>query len=243
VQRQRSGCWRTEHGWSPAAALVSGEADRRVPADDVLHQAYLQYAEARPHAPFFFSTIPVENGPNWISSDRYTINAEAPGGASFEMMMGPMMEALLESRFQLKIRHQTKEGAVYALTVAKGGPKLGDAEDIRCTRRDPNGFGTAAQTRPSLLLCDGHDRGHGRSAVLLQVSVDRPVIDKTGITGTFEFRLNFARDEAIAGVPPEDPTLPSIFSALQEQLGLKLESAKGPVDVLVIDHVERPTED
>jgi uncharacterized protein (TIGR03435 family) len=221
--------------WSPGRLTIVCQ-----PAMVFIQSAYVQYAGGRPHAPLAFLSTQVDAAPAWLSSERYTISAEARNGANFEMMMGPMMQALLEDRFKLKIRYETKEGPVYALTMAKGGSKLADTANAVCSRRDAN-----TPLKPSDppycvfdMKADASDLG-----VLLRPFLDRPVIDRTGIRGTFEFRLVFAPDETITGFPPQDPTQPSIFVAIQEQLGLKLESVRGPVDVLVIDHVEHPTPD
>jgi uncharacterized protein (TIGR03435 family) len=151
----------------------------------------------------------------------------------------PMVQALLADRFKLATHRETREGRVYELTIAKGGPKLRDT-DPEYHSHDLNGE-------------SGDLTGHGASMYQLIRSlsrqVGRPIIDKTRLEGSYDFTLSYtpeARD-AIFGQPtfPEtapDPGAPSIFTALQEQLGLKLEAARGRVDILVIDHAERPDE-
>lgn len=207
-------------------------------------------------------TVPIEGGPGWINSERYHIDAKAESPQTEEMMRGPMMRALLEDRFKLKIRRETRQGPVYDLKVVQGGPKLESVESGSCTPVEDFDWKKLAPGQKPPLLFNGAMVQNGK-LVFLAMSVadfcqnltwgalDRSVIDKTGITGTFNFRIEFAPDEATpffrtAGddpsAMPAEPAGPSIFTALQEQLGLKLERATGPIDYLVIDHVERLSE-
>jgi uncharacterized protein (TIGR03435 family) len=206
---------------------------------------------------------PITGGPPWIHTASYDINAKAEGNPSKEMMLGPMMQALLEDRFQLKIHRQTSEGPVYFLTVARGGPgrevaKLQPFTEGSCTLY----FGfPRPPLEPGQKYCERTIYGispavQADGATLdefsktLRMVVGRPVIDKTGISGRFTLRVEFAREGTeLAGMrlkgpdPAPDPRgVPEIFTALQEQLGLKLESGRGPVDTLVIDHIEKPSE-
>jgi uncharacterized protein (TIGR03435 family) len=192
---------------------------------------------------------PIHGGPPWLRSASYEINARAEGNPGVPMMLGPMMQRLLEDRFQLKIHRQTNEGPVYFLTVARGGPKLQPSTEGSCTPY-------STLPRPPLLpgtkeYCERIISGgippfvEAKGATLdefsktLRVLVHRPVIDKTGITGRFDIRVEFSREGT---EPASDPTAPtSIFTAIQEKLGLRLEAGKGPVEELVIDHIERPT--
>ena len=207
-------------------------------------------------------TVPIEGGPGWINSERYYIDAKAEGPQTQEMMRGPMMRTLLEDRFKLKIRRGTRQGQVYELKVAQGGPKLEPVEPGSCTPIKDFDWRKLARGEKPPLICDGAMVQNGKMAFLAMSiadfcqnltwdALDRPVIDKTGITGRFNFRIEFAPDEATpffhsAGVDPTvapaEPAGPSIFTALQQQLGLKLERATGPVDLLIIDHVEKPSE-
>jgi bla regulator protein blaR1 len=204
-------------------------------------------------------TVPIEGGPGWINSERYYIDAKAEGPQTDEMMRGPMMRTLLEDRFQLKIRREMRQGPVYELRVAQGGPKLEPVEPGGCIPLEAFDWRTLAPGQKRPLVCDTAMVQSGKMAFfamsvgdfcqnLTWDALDRPVIDKTGLTGKFTFRLEFAPDEATpqfpspSGVPASEPAGPSIFTALQQQLGLKLERATGPVEFLVIDHVERPSE-
>jgi uncharacterized protein (TIGR03435 family) len=205
-----------------------------------------------------FAPLPISGGPSWINTDRYTINAKAEGAPSRPMIMGPMLRALLEDRFQLKVRREIREVPVYNLTVARNGPKLKMAKEGTCpTPGGPPGVscpGSVWFERKGLNLIVDQQATLDDFVRMLIQRLDRPVIDKTGIKGIFDFHLEFAPDTTLGNPPgggdptaapadaPADLRGPSIFTALQEQLGLKLESTKGPGEVLVIDHVERPSE-
>lgn len=191
---------------------------------------------------------PILGGPRWINSDVYEIDAKAEGTPSMAIMMGPMLQALLEDRFKLKIRREPREIPVYALKVAKGGFKLKPLKEGSCaTIEAPLGIPVPVRCGVFIEPRRGALYFHGVSMDLfaMDLSIDRPVIDRTGIAGIYDFRLDYTPDE-VAPTPPgaslDDPTGPSIFTAVEQQLGLKLEPAKGPGESLVIDHVERPSE-
>jgi uncharacterized protein (TIGR03435 family) len=224
--------------------------------------AYTLYANGRtnPLNDPLILLAPIEGGPAWINSDRYSIDAKAEGSATQETMRGPMLRALLEDRFKLKIRRETREVPVYALTVAKNGAKLHPAEEGSCTPFDltrpapaPGGkpwckFSGGARKGPNVTLeTRGLSLDEFAKALIMGNSLDRPVINRTGITGTFDFHLEYALDETSPRFRPDsgdagDPPGPSIFTALQQQLGLKLDPAKGPGEFLVVDRVEKPSE-
>jgi uncharacterized protein (TIGR03435 family) len=220
----------------------------------LIQMAYVLFADGRVHPRM---VVPVEGGPGWINTELYTIDAKAEGTPSHGVMHGPMLQALLEERFQLKVHRETREISVYALTVAKGGLKLKPFQEGSCTPIDFDAY--FAQFPPPPLpeppqgqrYCTtrGTSKGlnnlveaEGMSLDLFTRDylgrLDRPVINRTGLAGLFDFRLEFAPDETVS----DDPAgAPSIFTALQQQLGLKLEAAKGPGEFLVIDRVERPS--
>lgn len=166
-------------------------------------------------------------------------------------MRGPMMPRLLEDRFKLEIRRVTRETDVYALIVAKGGIKLKPTETGSCSPLDLNetgpspprekpwcGIGNSLREGPNVTW---QVRGMTLDAFATTFGFDRPVVNRTGIAGMFDFRLEFAPNTDGAG--SDDPTRgPSIFTAVQEQLGLKLVPARGPGEFLAIYHVERPSE-
>jgi uncharacterized protein (TIGR03435 family) len=227
------------------------------PLSILIYFAYVEFADGRVN-PLREMIIPIEGGPSWVNSDSdtYAITARAAGPASQAIMRGPMLRALLEERFQLKIRQETREGPVYELTVAKGGIKMRRTPEGSCVPRDPNVYPQPPKApdgkpwcatinyRSSMQTMTGIIDATGVTSAEMAPYLSRggrKVIDKTGLDGLFDFHLEYARD---GGPPPADPDPahagPSIFTAVQEQLGLRLESAKGPVTVLVIEQVERP---
>ncbi len=229
----------------------------------LIQDAYDIYQNGRrlPVLPPNFLMLAISGGPDWVNTDNYQIEAKAEGNPSQEMMMGPMLQALLEDRFKLKLHRETKEGPAYALTVAKGGFKLPRLPDGSCVPLDlekvraplapgdapPNFCGAGGIARRGMLETRANTL-ENFSRMLSRV-FSRPVIDKTGIAGLYNFHLEFTPDDSTpwlvppGGATPADPAGgPSIFTAIQEQLGLKLESAKGPGEILVIDSVERPSE-
>ena len=193
----------------------------------------------------------LSGGPSWISSDPYAIDAKLdPALASKwtyrekQVQMRLVMQSLLADRFQLKVSHQTKELPVFNLVVAKGGPKIGP----------PTGDGDHQSN-------DGHNEGdveiwqmkNEPIEVLVGDLNGQPevgghlVIDKTGLAGFYTFNWKWTRQRDSTDPSADADTAattdaPSIWTALQQQLGLKLESAKGPVDTIVIEHIEQPSE-
>jgi uncharacterized protein (TIGR03435 family) len=148
-----------------------------------------------------------------------------------------MMQSLLAERFKLAIHRESKELPVFALVAAKGGSKLKPAGDPKADDGD---------------FTWGRGRIRGMAVTLPEIAemlsgdLKRTVLDRTGIAGRYDFTLEYAPEIIEPAVNPNektaDPNGPSIFTALQEQLGLRLEASKGPVQILVIDHVEKPTE-
>jgi uncharacterized protein (TIGR03435 family) len=165
----------------------------------------------------------VSGGPGWFDSDHYDISAKADGAPNFTILR-PMLRTLLEDRFRLGLHRETRELPVYELVVGKSGPKM----------RQVDAAGLGVGTGRGRLTGKGTDIA--TFAQVLSDQVDHVVVDQTGLAGFYEFTLTWAADDAPAGDEPG----PSLFAALYEQLGLKLEPAKGPVEVLVIDHVEKP---
>jgi uncharacterized protein (TIGR03435 family) len=173
----------------------------------------------------------ISGGPAWLDTDRFDIEAKAEGDPTKEQMMA-MLRALLADRFQLQVRQESKEENVYALVVAKGGHKLmppsGDWIGVSLYRNDPPDregvhYSLAAK-RASMALIAQH----------FGQELSRPVIDRTGIEGEFSFKVDYAIDDnPESGVP--------LRTAVEEQLGLKLEPAKGPVETLVVEHAEKPS--
>jgi uncharacterized protein (TIGR03435 family) len=197
----------------------------------------------------------VSGGSEWVKTDQWAIQALTPEAAGLQMStekcrsmcrawisdprVQRMLQNLLAERFKLVLHWETKEVPVYELTVANGGPKLEHPEDAPCSL--PGDSKPDGKPSCTIGLRNGSMANFAASIVVL----DRPVIDRTGITGRFDFRLIFEPRLGLIGgleTEPSDPSGPSIFTALQKQLGLKLESAKAPAEVLVIDHLEKPSE-
>jgi len=232
---------------------------------DLIGDAYVAYADGRTNRTrqARLSGAPLSGGPAWVGSDRYLIDAKPERATAQEMMHGPMMQALLEDRFHLKIRRETREVPAYALTAVHGAAKLQPFRDGSCVVVDLTKIPTpppppgqknclngvfSPGTRPNLIF-QAQGIGLDRFSALIGWAADRPVFDKTGIPGLFDFRLEFAPDEATPtlsdpaspAAPSDEPAGLSIFAAIQQQLGLKLKPARGPKEFLVIDHVERPS--
>ncbi len=172
----------------------------------------------------------LSGAPGWIGSARYDIAAKADGKTTDEQR-SLMLQALLEDRFQLKTHRETKEHSLYALTVAKAGIKLRESA-ADCTTGKCGGWSRNERT------ITGTKISVAQFVQALSDYLEIPVIDKTEFAGAFDVQLEWRPDNATVA----DAAGPSIFTALQEQLGLKLESRKGPIEMLVIDRVERPGE-
>jgi uncharacterized protein (TIGR03435 family) len=216
----------------------------------------------------------IVGGPNWIASDRFDIVAKAAGDMppSAPGVVGPMqlmMRTLLGDRFKLTLHNEQKEMPIYALVLAKADGKLGP--QLRQSTTDCASIMRAAAQRggpppppsfnepiqcgmrvfPGALSAGGFPLS--QLTQFLSSTVQRIVVDRTGLTGNFDLNMTWTPDQMPQGrgdpppgappLPAIDPNGPSIFTAVQEQLGLKLESTKAPVDVLVIDRAEHPTED
>jgi uncharacterized protein (TIGR03435 family) len=170
-------------------------------------------------------TYQVTKGPGWFDAEKFDITAKTDEQATSDQLK-LMLEALLADRFQLSFHREIKETPVYDLVVAKDGPKLKEVE------------------KPGLGVGIGRSQLNGKGAPLsilastLSDKVQRNVRDKTGLTGYYEFTLKWTPDSA----PPDERAEPDLFTALREQIGLKLEPAKGPVEILVVDRAVKPTE-
>jgi len=172
-------------------------------------------------------------GPPWLGTDRYDIVAKPEDKASADEVL-EMIKTLLAERFKLKLHHETRELPVYALLVGKNGSKM----KASSTGDDNHN----ADTRRGVMT--GQNLSLEMFVIILSNQLDRPVVDKTGLAGNFDLQLEWSPEasrpsaEAVGTVPSG----PSIFTAIQEQLRLRLEATKGPVEVIVIDSVEKPSE-
>jgi uncharacterized protein (TIGR03435 family) len=173
----------------------------------------------------------LSGGPPWRDTDPFEIIAKAPGSASpTPVQVREMLRSLLEERFKLKVHRETKEGPIYALVVEKNGPKLkkSTASEFRYSVGGPRGIVKLVYNKVSMNFF--------ANQIASQAQLGRPVLDKTGLAGEWDFELTF-----LQGAAPPNSDLPDLFTAVREQLGLKLESQKGPVEKLIIDHAERPS--
>jgi bla regulator protein BlaR1 len=223
-----------------------------------IQQAYGLFADGHEN-PLF--TVTVTGGPTWADSDFYQIDAKAAGNETQAMMNGPMLRALLVDRFKLKIHSESREVPVYSLTVAKGGPNLQPFQGT-CIPWDSDN--PPAEREPEQMCGRGNLTSGGveiRAATMTDlcmfflVTLDRPVIDKTGIAGRFNFHLEVptgalghgprglqALSDPTASAPAIDPSFISATKTEVKKLGLDLEPASGPGEFLVIDSLERPSE-
>ena len=216
--------------------------------------------------------------PAWTSSNRYDVEAKvAPEDApKLEKLTADqrrsMLLPLLAERFNLKYHHETRELPMYALVVAKGGPKLTESKDPVPPPNDPGGPGTQKgplNMRGRTMMMPGRIEAHGSTMDMLVHSLYPPlghtVVDKTGLTGSYDYTLQWTPEDGAmpppggpgggpgggAGSAPggalardanaDDAGAPSLLTAIEEQLGLKIESTKGTVDVIVIDHFDMPS--
>jgi uncharacterized protein (TIGR03435 family) len=173
----------------------------------------------------------VTGGPNWITQDTYSVTAKVEGDAAAPTAeIRKMVQSLLAERFELKVHRDTKEEKVYLLEPAKTGLALKPSTAPKTTMQMGTGHLMMAKVTTPVI------------AAMLASVLGRPVIDKLGIPGEFDFTLD--SPDVNMGRPgaQEEAPGPSLFTALQEQLGLKLEPSKGPVEILVVDHVAKPVE-
>jgi uncharacterized protein (TIGR03435 family) len=197
-------------------------------------------------AAYNLSPRAILGGPAWVDSDHYDIVAKAPGEVrpNLDEQMS-MLRKLLAERFQLSFHRAQKELQVYALTVAKGGTKL--KESALSSDATPEGPPPLIFViSPQLVRLPGRSATMAEFASVLQrAALDNPVLDRTGLSARYDFDLEFTPDETlfggVLGKGADDSAAPGLFAAIQQQLGLRVEATKGPVEVLMIDHVERPS--
>jgi uncharacterized protein (TIGR03435 family) len=182
----------------------------------------------------------VAGGPPWMDSARFDVAGEIdgagdPNGRQWKIAM----QKLLIERFQLKLHHEKRDMPAFALTIAKGGPKLTPGDGNVKVHQSVGFVGAPGQTM--------HGFGVNASigdfiGELQRIVMDRPIVDETGLTGVYNIQIEFTREEqgALGMTELPDKAAPNLLAALQQQLGLKLQGTKAPVDVIVIDHAEPP---
>ena len=177
----------------------------------------------------------IAGAPDWVRSDRFDVDGvpDLDGQVTIQQFQS-MVRKLLSERFGLKAHKEQREMPVFALRVSKDGPKLTPTR-------------TESGTTPNQQVNNGHgyrslrftNYSMPQLALMMLVYVDRPVVDQTGLPGQYDFNLSYTYDETVA--PTDGTAPPSLFTAIQEQMGLKLEPVKAPAEVLVVDSVERPS--
>jgi uncharacterized protein (TIGR03435 family) len=172
----------------------------------------------------------ISGAPGWVTSDQFDVSATTGTSKDLsDIELEPYFESLLAERFHLRYHRETKEMQVYALGVAKTGTKL-------TAHAGAGDNSTGINNGPAKTTMKSINISMSVFAGTLGGRLDRMVIDNTGLTGGYDLTLEWAPN------PSPDSTEPSLFTALQEQLGLKLESTKAPVEIIVIDNIERPSE-
>jgi uncharacterized protein (TIGR03435 family) len=255
----------------PAQSGGRGRGGRGQPTDGLamnnvtIHQLLLQA--------FGVLDDQISGAPSWLSSERYDVNAKMDTVLADELQKlnadernlarAKMMQALLADRLKLTFHRETKERSVYSLVVAKNGPKLQTPDPNReITLPDGSkrlmGVGGGGQLyilqlKPGEFTMMGYAVRMPTFATLLSNAMERPVLDRTELSGRYDITMKWTNDESGSSVPPtgQPSAAPAsrhadffdgaIFSEIQAQLGLKLEPGKGSVEIIVIDHIERPS--
>lgn len=174
----------------------------------------------------------VQKTSGWMDSEKFDIVAK-PERAVSQDQLRRMLQVMLTERFKLTFHHEQKELPIYTLTVAKGGSKM--------KARMPGDGGPGFRLVYQGNSLPGRNASISELIFVLQTRVlDRPVIDETSLNGRFDFDLSWSPDRLRGDTPPTDSDNPDLFTAVQNQLGLKLDSRRGPAEVLVVDHAEEP---
>lgn len=235
--------------------LISGPTPSQFTTRNAPLISIVMYAYLRPD-------YQIADAPDWIRSERFDIIAKYPNGHS-PTQVPAMVRALLEDRFRLKTHIETREAPIYTLATARPDKRLGPElhrTEVDCVayRKERALSGESRAIRPGDTCAAGfYGEGRNRAlwasgrtmaqfASMLASSARRDVVDRTGLTGEFDVRLRWRPDAGMTqsqNPGNADDSAVSLFTALQEQLGLRLESARGPVEFLVIDSVERLTPD
>jgi len=221
----------------------------------LIRWAYVNFAEGQFNP---LAAVPVSGGPSWINSDLFEIDAKTASPQSSGTINGPMLRSLLRERFRLEIHQETKEVPIYAITVAKGGAKLQTSKSD-CITIDPEHPALPIEPGKPLSAVCGMSRLTSKGwqafavtmadfATLLSGNADRKVVDRTGLSGKFDIRLNLEADDFGLANGPDDsgrPEQTDIFARVRtavQKLGLRIDSSRGPGEYLVIDSAEKPSE-
>ncbi|HEY4840211.1 MAG TPA: TIGR03435 family protein [Candidatus Acidoferrales bacterium] len=213
----------------------------------------------------------ISGAPSWLNSDRYDVDARMDSSVvdalekltvdERKVARRKMLQALLADRMKLVVHHDSKEVTIFSLVIAKNGPKLQESKPAVAPANGTggsaggrgSGLGMSMGSEEGMTTATFHDSPISYVASWLQANLRTPVLDKTELTGLYDFKLKWMPERNRSAVPSSDapngqpavatsdPTGPTLMDAIQDQLGLKLEPGKGPVEVIVIDHIEKPS--
>jgi uncharacterized protein (TIGR03435 family) len=231
--------------------------DRRALVEELPGRLIMRNFTARALVLFAYDVADyqVSGGPSWINSDAYDLQATTQGNATAGQMENSMLRALLQDRFRLSLHRETKQMPVYEMVLANRDGKLQPSTKDSCVVRSADAPPPPAAA-PGTIFCGTHHltsnelhrtldgAGISMAALAGYLSywlVHRPIINKTGLDGTFDIHMEWTADPPNGVGDPDFSGGPSIFTALREQLGLKLQSGTGPAEVLIIDHIEKPS--
>jgi uncharacterized protein (TIGR03435 family) len=219
----------------PAGGSVSPPAGGRFQANNVTLRTLIRTA-------YDVENFQISGGPRWLDADKFDVNAKAAGSATWPETR-TMLQELLAARFKLSLTRESRTMPAYALVIAKNGPKLAPPTDPGC---QPPPLGACSRLRfANRKALSGVNVSTAQLAQVLTTFMGRPIIDKTGITGIFDFKMDFIPDlprseqAQSADDGAAQSLAPSVFTSLQEQLGLKLIPHKDAVEILVISHGEQ----
>lgn len=200
------------------------------------HRLFIENQTMNSLVAFAYGVHPkqIVDAPDWFSKDHFDIKGvpDIEGQPNLQQQQ-EMLQKLLNDRFNLKFHRDKRDLSIFAITVAKGGPKLAASKSDPDSLLDQTSNGNRAQQTWKFT-----NNSMADFAQMLRYFLDRPVVNETGLKGKFDFKLEWMVDGSLNNDPKAPPGL---FTAIQEQLGLKVEGTRGPADVLVIEHVERPS--
>ncbi|WP_158822916.1 TIGR03435 family protein [Granulicella sp. S156] len=200
------------------------------------HRLFIENQTMNSLIAFAYAVHPkqIVDAPDWFTKDHFDIKGvpDIEGQPNLQQQQ-EMLQKLLNDRFKLKFHRDKRDLSIFAMTVAKGGPKLAVSKSDPGSLLDQTGNGNGAQQTWKFT-----NNSMADFAQLLGYFLDRPVVNETALKGKFDFALEWTVDGSLNNDPKAPPGL---FTAIQEQLGLKVEGTRGPADVLVIEHAERPS--
>lgn len=215
--------------------------------------------------------LQISGAPGWLNSDRYDVDARMDSSVvdalekltpdERKLARRKMLQSLLADRMKLVVHHESKEVQIFSLVIAKNGPKLQESKPAAAPADGTGGSaggrgsgrGMSMGNEDGMTIATFRESPMSYVAGWLQLNLRTTVLDKTGLTGVYDFKLKWMPERNKSGVPAgdapnsspaaaaSDPTGPTLLDAVQDQLGLKLESGKGPIDSIVIDHIEKPS--